>query len=202
MNMENNEVEKLNEQIREVIKSFEEIVTTLGGKEQRTYLNHSKWQWNGGIIGAIQDYRQDKRLEKLMNEPICNGLSFYKMAFYIIRETSKMVECQKKIQSLTTPEDSVYYDNVKYIFKAVVGTIEAWYNYSPEAAEASITIGDEKDVALLPTVEYQTKQDLKTLDLPPGLTIHEEPENSGNSGCLGVVLCLAFLIIFSVSSII
>ena len=61
------EVIEWNNRIDSIIREFSDISQFLKGKEQATYLNHSKIQWTGGIIGAIADYRQDKRLEKLLN---------------------------------------------------------------------------------------------------------------------------------------
>ena len=187
-------INELNAKINKIIDTFSNISKFLRGKEQATYLNHSKIQWTGGIIGAISEYKEDKRLEKLLNAPLYDDLSFYKMTWFIIEETNKMVDNQLEIQKLCTIKDDIYYGNVKRILESTLDIIEAWYNYSPEAAEASLTIGDQKDVGLYATVEYQTKQALKKLDLPPGLVLKEAPTSTDNSGCLGFIIGIALLI--------
>lgn len=178
---------ELNKEIDTILEKFSDISRCLRGKDQASYLNHSKIQWTGGILGAIAEYKQDKRLEKLLNAPIYGDLSFYKMTWFIIDETEKLVDKQLQIQKLSSPEDDIYYGNVKRIFTSLTEVIQAWYNYSPEAAEASLTLGDQKDVGLYLTVEYQTKNHLKKLDLPPELKLSEDPPvANSNSGCLGV----------------
>lgn len=182
---------ELNKEIDTIIEKFSDISRSLRGKDQASYLNHSKIQWTGGILGAIAEYKQDKRLEKLLNAPIYGDLSFYKMTWFIIDETEKLVDKQLEIQKLSTPEDEVYYGNVKRIFDSLTELIQAWYNYSPEAAEASLTLGDQKDVGLYLTVDYQTKNLLKKLDLPPQLKLAEDPPVANNSsGCLGVFVSI------------
>ena len=47
------EVIEWNNRIDSIIREFSDISQFLKGKEQATYLNHSKIQWTGGIIGAI-----------------------------------------------------------------------------------------------------------------------------------------------------
>ena len=193
-NMDNNNstnLFELNKGIDTIIEKFSDISRCLRGKDQASYLNHSKIQWTGGIIGAISEYKQDKRLEKLLNAPIYEDLSFFKMTWFIIEETEKLVDKQLEIQRLSTPEDDIYYGNVKRIFIALTEVIQAWYNYSPEAAEASLTLGDQKDVGLYLTIDYQTKNLLKKLDLPPELKFSEAPPVSNNkSGCAGIFLAL------------
>lgn len=193
--LNNTNLLELNNEIDKIIQKFSDIACSLRGKDQVSYRNHSKIQWTGGVIGAIADYKQDKRLEKLLNTPIYEDLSFYTMTWFIIEETDKMVDYQLEIQKNSTPEDDVYYGNVKKIFDSLSDLIQAWYNYSPEAAEASLTLGDQKDVGLYLTVDYQTKKSLKKLDLPPELKLTEDPPvANSNSGCLGVLVGFAIIL--------
>ena len=185
-------INDLNEKIDAVIEKFSDISRCLNEKDEATYLNHSKWQWTGGIIGAIAEYKQEKRLEKLLDTPIYGDLSYYKMTWFIIEETEKMVDAQAEIQKLTTPQDLIYYENIKKILDSLLGIIQAWYNYSPEAANASLTIGKEKNVGLYLTVDYQTKELLRKLDLPPELKLYDTPE-SKNSGCMGIIIGFAII---------
>ena len=84
----------------------------------------------------------------------------------------------------------MYYANTKLIADSVSAIILAWYNYSPDMAEAGITIGEEKDVALRPTVYSWTKETIAKLDLPPELQSYKQSENKEKSGCLSIMLLM------------
>ena len=129
---------------------------------------------------------------KTLNTPLYLDKSYYQLAFYIISQTEDMVKKQKEIQSLSSKEEELYHKGVKIILASVLTLIKAWYEYAPDVAVASITIGDQKDVALLPTVESWTKQSIRELDLPEGLNLSEKESSKDNGGCLGII---AFLII-------
>lgn len=182
------QVKQLKAEIKEIINVFQKMGDFFISQETVSHLNQSKVQWQGGIFGAIREMKEEKRLVKILNTPIYNGQSYYQLSSYIINQTNEMVDKQLTIQSLLSKEDAYYYDGVVEIFQSVVTIIKAWYDYAPDIARAGITIGDEKDVALLPTVEAWTKEAIKKLDLPEGLVIHEDKSSEGGSGCLGVIL--------------
>jgi hypothetical protein len=188
--LENISLEELNNLIQTKINFFGEMTTFLSKQEQVSYKNHSTLQWNGGIIGTISEIREEKRLKKIMNTPLYNNFSFYQIAFHIISCVGNMVSMQSLVQQKASAEDECFYGNVVRIINTTRDVIEAWYNYCPEAAEAGITIGDEKDVALLPTVEYMTKKNIKKLYLPEGLKITEDENGSTKGGCFGVFLVI------------
>ncbi len=179
-------------ELNSIISELKDMCVFFSTQATVSHLSQSKWQWQGGIMGAIREYKEDKRLLKIMNTPLYNGKSYYQLCFHIISKTDEMVEKQQEIQSLTDKSDELYYDGVKKIFSIVIESIKAWHDYAPDVAQASITIGEEKGVALLPTVEGWTKDAIKKLDLPDGMIIHEYKPREDNSGCLGVI---AFLIV-------
>lgn len=172
---------------------MEEMANAVSQLRPVSHISQAKIQWVGGIPGAIKEIRKNKRLEKLMNEPIYQGKSFYQLAFYIINQTDSIVEDQKTLQGLISKEDDNYYGLVNLISNTVAKAIGAWYSYSPDMANASITVGDEKNVALYPSVTGWTKDALKTLDLPQELEGLRKEEKKESAGCLGalVVMLLA-----------
>ncbi len=157
-------------------------------QETVTHLSQARVQWYGGILGGIREYREEKRLLKILNTPIYKGKSYYQITFHIISQTEKMVERQLQIQSLTTKDDVCYYGGAVEIFNAVVSLVKSWYDYAPDVANARMTIDDQKDVSLFPTVDEDTKDELRKLDLPEELAALLIDKKEGSSGCFGIIL--------------
>lgn len=149
----------------------------------------SKVQWTG-IIGAVQEYRAGNRLVKMMNAPLYKEWSFYQFGFHIGRTSEKIVESISEIQKNLAKDDERYYGIVSSSLPIVMEAINAWYHYSPDMAEAGITIGDEKDVALGPSIKGWVKDDFAKLDLPDELKALQQPEKTGGGGCFGMLLML------------
>lgn len=185
--------EQSNRIVSEILQScseMEDMANAISQLQPVSHLSKSKTQWVGGIPGAIKEICEDKRLVKLMNEPIYQGKSFYQLAFYIINQTDSIVEKQITLQGLISKEDANYYGLVILISNTVAKAISEWYSYSPDMANASITIGDEKNVALYPSVTGWTKDALKKLDLPEELNGLRNEETMDSSGCLGSLVVL------------
>jgi hypothetical protein len=132
-------------------------------------------------------------LEKLLNEPFYKEWSYFKFAFRIIERAEVLVEKQLEVQKNTTPEDPVYFDNVKLISDSICTVREAWRHYSPDMANASITIAGQKDVALWPTVYGYTKDEIVKLDLPPSLKWLKSTKKNESGGCFGIILALVLM---------
>ncbi len=185
-------VKELVLELNSIVDELKKMCLFLSSQETVSHLSQSTWQWQGGIMGAIREHKEEKRLLKIMNTPLYNGKSYYQLCFYIISKTEEMVEKQQEIQSLIDKSNDLYYDGVKKIFSIVIDCIKSWHDYAPDVARASITVGEQKNVALLPTIEGWTKDEIKKLDLPEGMVIHEDKPREDNSGCFGVI---AFFII-------
>lgn len=153
-------------------------------------------QFHGGVLGGIREYREGKRMIKLINEPLYNDLSFYKVSYHIIEKAELLVKNQLEIQSLLTQDDDVYFSNIKPIIESINLCINAWYNYSPDMATEGLTIGDEKNVSLLLTVREYTKEEFIKLNLPSEYEHLRVTTNNGrdsNSGCFGAIIGLITL---------
>lgn len=178
--------------IKEITTKCDELISEaqlIAKQDPVSHLSQSKLQWHGGILGGIQEYKEGKRLEKIMNTELCNGRTFYNYFQYIIRTIDELIDKQVELQTLISEEDEAYYGNVYKIKNSLNTLISAWYNYSPDVASAGITLGDEKDVAMMPTVQYYLKEALKKIHLPSDIVI--EPDKSEeNSGCFGMLLAL------------
>lgn len=178
------------EEIKAICQELVEAAEEIAKMEPVSHLSKSFIQWNGGIMGAIQEHKEGKRLEKLLNAPFYKDWSYYQFAFHIIECAGVLVGKQLEVQKMKTPEDPVYFDNVRLISDSVNTIREAWRLYSPDMANASITIAGQKDVALWPTVYGYTKDEIVKLDLPPALQWLKRPQRNDNGGCFGVVLLL------------
>lgn len=154
-----------------------------------SHLSKSKVQFSGGIFGAIQEYREDKRLEKLMNTPICKEWTFYTYAFHLIETAEELVKKQLEVQSTTTEQDECYFANVTLIVSTITVAHKAWFEYSPDMAWAGINVGDQKNVSLELSVDTYTKEEFRKLHLPDGMSFPVE-QQQGNGGCLSFIIML------------
>lgn len=196
--MEN--VETLTQEIVDKLLELEKTTKKLESLSPVSHKSQAKIQWTGGIIGAIQENKEGKRLEKLINEPLVDGHSFYDIALFVIPQAADyLVERQLKIQQLVSKDDKRYYGFVVDIANYIDMMTNAWYNYSPDMANESLTIEGQKNVALAPSVLNWTKESIKQLDLPENVAKHYaelEKDPSGSSGCFS-----AFIIMLISSSI-
>ena len=86
--------EILNKEIVQICNSLVEEATIIAKLEPVSHLSKSMIQFTGGILGGIQEYRESKRLIKLMNEVICNEWSFSSYAGHLLDVTTELVEKQ------------------------------------------------------------------------------------------------------------
>lgn len=188
-------IETLTQEIIDKLDDLDRISYELSSMTPVTHKSQSNIQWHGGlgIIETIQENKENKRLNKLMNEPLVNGKSFYQIALSVIPEAADfLVERQLKIQNLISKDDKRYYGFVVDIVNYIEKLTNAWYNYSPDMANEVLNIGDEKG-ALAPSVFNWTKDSIKKLDLLQNVAEHYaeiEKEQSSSSGCLGTLIIM------------
>ena len=183
--------EQYTEEIKAICQELLEAADAIGKLEPVSHLSSSKIQFTGGILGAIQDVKEEKRLVKLINAPIYKEFSFCKFAYHIMAECELLVEKQLEVQKQTSPDNPIYYGNVELIMNSIQSAYDAWYNYSPDMASASITIENVDNVDLNLSVRHYTKEDIGKLDLPPKYKSNNESISQGNStggGCFGIIV--------------
>ena len=180
--------ETLTKEVVDLCDELKEAAAEIAKLPPVSHLSKAKIQFVGGLIGGIQEYREEKRLVKLINTPIYKEKTFDTFAKYIIGVAEKLVEKQLECQKVASKQDECYYGNVVLIMEAIQTAYHAWYNYSPSMADAVIPVKGGGDVVLSKTVDYCTKEEFKKLDLPDGVTIKEN--SSSTSGCFGVLLLM------------
>ena len=182
-------IEDINIEIQKICDDLVQEAESIAQLPPVSHLSKSKIQFSGGILGGIQEYREGKRLEKFINAPIYKDWTFYTYAIHLIQVAEELVKKQLEVQSATTADDKCYYDNVKLIVTSITMAHKAWFEYSPDMAWEGITIGDEKNVSLELTVDSLTKEEIRKLQLPEGMSFPVKQESS-NGGCLGILLLL------------
>ena len=182
-------IEQLNKDIELICNKLIDEAGFIAKLDPVSHLSKSKIQFSGGILGGIQEFRESKRLIKLMNEVICNEWSFYSYAGHLLDVTTELVEKQIEVQNNCQETDDCYYGNVTLIVNSVALAHKAWYEYSPDMAMAGIRIGDEDNVSLELSIDSMIKNEFRKLHLPNGMSFPEEKETS-NSGCLGLLLII------------
>ena len=181
-------IDDINTEIQKICSELTEEAESIAKLSSVSHLSKSKVQFSGGILGAIQEYREDKRLEKLMNTPICKEWTFYTYAFHLIEAAEELVKKQLEVQSTTTEQDECYYANVTLIVSTITVAHKAWFEYSPDMAWAGINVGDQKNVSLELSVDTYTKEEFRKLHLPAGMSFPVEQQ--GNGGCLSFIIML------------
>lgn len=186
--------EEIIDKIIEICNKLAEEVDTLSRYDTVSHLSQSKIQWQGGIFGAIREAKENKRLVKLLNEPIVGELSYYRYAFHLIDTAEKLSALIAEYQKLADKESDDYFAPVELAIDSTYKAINCWYNLSPDMANAPLTIGDEKDVALAPTVNAFVKEEFAKIEVPEKYNdLLKSKSSDSNSGCFGTLLLLLSL---------
>lgn len=182
-------IDQINSEIQKKCNDLIEEAKVIAQLPHVSHLSKSWLQFTGGILGAIHDYREGKRLEKLMNTPIYKDISFYQYAWHLIDITENLVEMQLEVQKECSENDTCYFDNVIQIINSVSTAHIAWYEYSPDMAMEGIKVGEEDNVSLELTVKSCIKESFCKMHLPEGISFSEDQQQN-NKGCLGILLLL------------
>ena len=182
-------LDKLNSEIEKTCKELIAEAKIISQLQPVSHLSKSSLQFVGGILGGIREYRENTRLEKLINAPICYNWTFYTYASHLINITEELVKKQIEVQGLASESDPCYLGNVELIASSVDIAHKAWFDYSPDMAWEGIKVGNQDNVSLELTVDTLTKEEFRKLRLPEGLSIPEDKKQS-NSGCFAAILLL------------
>lgn len=153
-------------------------------------ISHSpKIQWSG-VVGAIQESKEEKKRIAFLNDQLYKGMSYAKLAFFIINKTDEIVEKALLLQESTKKSDLEYYSIGELAFNYTTNAAGVWHNYAPEAAETPITIGDQENVSLWLSVKSEIEEQLLRLNLSDDLREQLLPKNESegkSAGCLGII---------------
>lgn len=184
--------EEILDKIASICETFKYEIDSLSKYDRVSHLSKSKIQFQGGIFGGIREYKEGKRLEKLINQPLVGEYSFYKYAFHVIEQAEALTSLILEYQKIVGKESEDYYTPIEPAITTTMKAISTWYDLSPDMAEAPITIGDERDIALGPTVKGWVKDSFAKIDLPERFSSFKNSgSQGGGSGCIGTLLLLA-----------
>lgn len=185
-------VETLTQEIIDKLYELKIMTDKIASLSPVTYKSQSKIQWAGGIMGAIQESKENKRLVELINSPLMDDQSFIDIAESVIPQaTNYLVERQSQIQQLVDKDDKRYYGFVVDIFNSIEKLTYAWYKYSPDMANT--TFNDLKNGTLFATVNQSTEELIKKLNLPQDIIDHyakNDKQHIESSGCLGLFVMI------------
>jgi len=188
-----NRVIQITNDILERCAYLEDITSVLTQLQPVSHIKQSKSPivWTGGIPGAIKEYKQSKRLEKLINEHIYKDKSFYLLAFEIVETTKNVVDKQVELQSVCSIDTPEYFDNARRIVLSSEGCFKAWYEYSPSMAQEEL----EKNANLFNTVKT-IYDEFRRMSLPEDMnsySVQDTQSNTDKSGCFGALLVILSL---------
>lgn len=180
----------LNE-LTSICSEIEESMETVSKLEPVTYLSQAKIQFQGGILGGIREYRENKRLEKLINAPIYKGKSFVTYAVYLAESSEKIVKILSEVQGLLTKEDDRYHGLVAASFATVNDALNIWYHYSPDLSTVTLNLRGQAE-ELRGGIRRWIKEEYCKLDLPDSMQSLKKPEipQKESSGCFGALMVL------------
>jgi len=184
------EIESLKTEIASLCKTIIEESVPFANAEPVSHRSKAAIQFSGGILGAIQEYREGKRMEKLINAKISGQWSFYTFAFHIIEVAESLVEKECELQKQLSKESEEYMKGVQLIITSIEQAKSNWLHYSPDMAVEGIKVGDTNNVSLGLSVDTFTREAFLKMDMPEELKNSIKPKEKERSGCLGFLLFL------------
>ena len=165
--MEEKSLEQLNLHITNVIDEVNQMTKDFGNLDKFSHYN----QFVGvlapsGILGALREKAEQKRLREYLNTKIYKEMSFDEIGYKIVDIATDLSKTQIEVQKLTQPSDNCYYENVKLIIDSLDACRKAWESISPKVAMEELTRSDGNTIQLGPQVEYWIQCELIKMDLP------------------------------------
>lgn len=187
-------MDKIDGLIQELTDLFSEIensISVVGNLQPVTYLSQSKIQFQGGILGGIREYRENKRLEKLINAPIYKDKSYVGYGVYLAETAEKASKILAELQQLIPKDDERYFGLVDASFTTLMNAQNAWYHYSPDLADVGVNLRGESE-RLIDGIRRWIKEEYCKLDLPESMMALKQPKKiqQESSGCFGMLLFL------------
>lgn len=185
-------IDILIQELAVLLAEVEDSISVIGNLQPVTYLSQSKIQFQGGILGGIREYRENKRLEKLINEPIFKEKSYVTYGVFLAETAEKASKILSEIQQILSKEDSRYYGLVVASFATLKTAQEVWFHYSPDLSAVGVNLRGESE-SLSDGIRCWINGEYCKLDLPEAMQAMKHPEKTQqeSSGCFGTLLLLA-----------
>ena len=181
-------IEQLNSELKEHIGHLLDESNAVSKLERISYQSKSRISWNGGIIGAIVEHKEEKRIVNILNTVIYNDIKYIDFPNYIYKIVKSCVLIQQQIQSLIDKENDYYYGNVELLKSASKSCISSWSNFSDVAF-----LRIKKDgTSIYIDFENAINNEFQSIDKPKIVNKVVQDYDS-RSGCLGIALIIIFV---------
>ncbi|MBR3713452.1 MAG: hypothetical protein IKP73_06425 [Bacteroidales bacterium] len=162
-----------------------------------------------GILGAIREGIENKKLQKYLSTKIYKDMSYDEIGYKIVDIARDLSETHAKVQKMIPKEDKNYDGYASNIVEVLSDCLATWKQISPEVAMEEITQSDGKTIQLGPTMLHKLYKEFDKMDTPSYFLVKEilrkieHPRIWDNDVVLGCgVLILIFAVIWIISSII
>lgn len=184
-------IDTLIQELTGLMAEVEESISVIGKLQPVTYLSQAKIQFQGGILGGIREYRENKRLEKLINAPIFKEKSYVTYGVFLAEMAEKASKLLSEIQHILTKEDDRYYGLVVASFATLKTAQDAWYHYSPDLSAVGVNLRGESE-RLSDGIRRWINSEYCKLDLPEAMQPMKKTKKAQqeSSGCFGTLLLL------------
>lgn len=165
--MEERTLEELNLHIKEVLDEIQQMTKDFSNLDAFSHYNQLLGVLTPtGLLGALRENAEQKKLMKYLKTKIYKGMSFDEIGDKIVEMAEDLSKNQIEVQKKTSPSDECYYGNVKHIVDALEKCRDAWEAISPKVAMEELTRSDGVKIQLGPQIEYWMQCELVKMDLP------------------------------------
>ena len=165
--MDSIKINELNHYIHDIIDDIRVMARDFSNKE--TFSHYSTLLGvitPTGLLGAIRENVEQKKLMKFLSTKIYRDMSFDELGFHLVRRAMDVCEKQSQLQKLTSPSNPLYYENVKLIIDSFEDCRKKWEGIAPKVLMEELKLTDGDTIQLGPQIEFETQSQYLMMDLP------------------------------------
>lgn len=147
-----------------------------------------------GILGALREKSEQKKLRKFLETKIYKNMSFDEIGDRLVELARDLCESQAKVQHIISSEDEAYYGNVRRIIDNLEVCYKKWFDISPKVAMEELHYANGDTIQLGPQIEYWMQLEYIKMDLPEEykrITKAVKKVQKGGSGCVILLFLLS-----------
>ena len=125
--------------------------------------------WTGGLVGAIARSADERKMNKFLETPILNGMTYQQLAEHMGELSGKLADIQREIQENVAKDAPTYYGNIYRIDKVMIECHKAWHNIASTVANNPFKVPKGQPNTLTDYAMECIVQPLRVLDWPADL---------------------------------
>ena len=189
-------LDMLNIHIRTGVKILERMASDFPNlKRFSHYSQFAEVLTPTGLLGAIREKIQDKRLRGFLSTKIYNNMSYDLLGCYMAEAAEDLSNAQIKVQQMIDKSNPLFYDNARAITDALIKYHKEWKAIAPNVYLIGIPLEDGEKVGLGAQLEYETHRQIVRMELPKGeyeqIKSHVRYVDNAGKGCM-VVIAITF----------